>query len=310
MQRFTQAQVEQWRRDGGVLIPNFFTPEEVAAVVADFERVFADAAAAAPLVKLRPDGVGNFHPAQFKNIEAVPLDCSPALNLIGVHPALIAFARAALGTEDLHLYQCQAWAKFTGLADYDQPFHCDFINHTLTAPSEDTLQNSVTVICYFTDVSEAHGPTHYVPRPVSEAYAGPEAGTFAAADAQSALHKALASHACSTAAPAGSIFPYSIDIYHRGTNLTAPNGRRFALVVCFKGAGDDAIGYHAWPYHHTRPWANIFDHATPDQLACFGVPRPGHRFWTETTLARAQTRYPGWDMTAYRSALASRQAAE
>jgi hypothetical protein len=38
--RHTQEHVDSWRRDGGVLIENFFTPEEVAAVRADFHVVF------------------------------------------------------------------------------------------------------------------------------------------------------------------------------------------------------------------------------------------------------------------------------
>ena len=38
--RFTSDHVAAWRRDGGVLIPGFFTAGEVQAVVADFERVF------------------------------------------------------------------------------------------------------------------------------------------------------------------------------------------------------------------------------------------------------------------------------
>lgn len=120
IERFTRADVETWRRDGGVLIGDFFTPDEVAAVTADFDRVFGPPAAAQEaLVRKRPDGVGNFNPAQFKGLVSPPQDCSPALNLIGVHPAVMAFARAALETEDLHLYQCQAWAKYTGVADYD-----------------------------------------------------------------------------------------------------------------------------------------------------------------------------------------------
>ena len=34
--RFTQEHIDAWRRDGAVLIPNFFTRAEVAAVQADF----------------------------------------------------------------------------------------------------------------------------------------------------------------------------------------------------------------------------------------------------------------------------------
>src|SRR5262245_37091958 len=95
--RFTEAHLETWRRDGAVLIESFFTPEEVAAVVADFAAVFGRTAGAGEaLTKRKPGEAGKFNPAQFKDIEPVPIDCSPALNLIGAHPALMAFAKAAL----------------------------------------------------------------------------------------------------------------------------------------------------------------------------------------------------------------------
>ena len=120
--RFTDKDVETWRRDGIALIRDFFTPGEIAAVRADFATVFERSAGAdQAMVKKKEGEIGRFHDAQFKTLEAAPFDCSPALNLIGVHPALIAFAKQALRTNAVHLYQCQAWAKFTGDADYDQP---------------------------------------------------------------------------------------------------------------------------------------------------------------------------------------------
>ena len=98
--RFSDDDVATWRREGVAQIQSFFTPEEVAPVVADFEKVFGKSAGSEEGLDHKSGGeVGRFHPAQFKTLEAVPLDCSPALNLIGVHPALVAFARAALGTE-------------------------------------------------------------------------------------------------------------------------------------------------------------------------------------------------------------------
>jgi hypothetical protein len=302
--RFRTEHVETWRRDGCVLIPNFFTGEEVAAVSADFDVVFGRARGGAePLNKKKDGELGRFNPAQFATFEAIPFECSPALNLIGVHAALIHFAREALATDRVQLYQCQAWAKFTGDADYDQPFHCDFVNHTLTVPSEESTRNSVTILCYFSDVSEAHGPAHYVRRTDSAKVAGPEGTLSADRETQSRLQDQLKHYARSSAAPAGSILPYSIDIYHRGTNMTAPHGHRYAVMACFKAAGDESIGYHAWQFHHLKPWRRIFEHATPEQLACFGVQPPGHVFWTETTLRRAQKRYPDWDLTPYREAM-------
>jgi len=302
-QRFRPEDVAAWRRDGVTAIRDFFTPEEVSAVVADFEAVFGRTEGGGEALDRKREGsIGRFHPSQFTGVEPVPFGCSPALNLIGVHPALIAFAKKALKTEAVHLYQCQAWAKFTGDSDYDQPFHCDFPNHTLTAPSEDATRNSVTILCYFTDVTDEHGAMHYVPRTDSAKVAGPEATLESDREAQAKLQAGLRGYERSSASPAGTAIPYAIDVYHRGTNLTAPNGRRFAVMACFKRAGDEAIGFHAWQFHHTQPWARIFDHASPEQLACFGVPRPGDPFWTGTTLARAQARYPGWDLAPYRAA--------
>ena len=306
--RFTATDVEAWRQDGVVLLRDLFTPEECAAVRADFDVVFGRTGADQALDKKAEGDIGRFHLAQFKTFEAVPFDCSPALNLIGVHPVLVAFAKAALGAGDVHLYQCQAWAKFTGDADYDQPFHCDFGNHTLTAPSEDARRNSITIFCYFTDVTDAHGATHYVTRPDSDKVAGPEVTLDRDPDVQSRLQAELMRHSQSSASAAGTAIAYTTDIYHRGTNLTAPGGHRYAVMACFKRAGDDSIGYTAWPAQTHKPWARIFDHATPEQLACFGVQLPGDPFWTETTIARTQARYPGWDAGPYRAAVVAHDA--
>ena len=302
--RHSSEHIDTWRRDGGLVIRDFFTADEVAAVVADFALVFGrDRGGDTPLVKTKPGEVGRFNPAQFKGVEAIPFECSPALNLIGLHPALMAFAREALGAREVHLYQCQAWAKYTGDADYDQPFHCDFANHTLTAPSHDAHLNSVTILCYFSDVTEAHGAMHFVARPDSDRVAGPEATLLSDPGARAELQTALSAHARSSAAPAGSIIPYGIDIFHRGTNLTAPGAHRYAVMACYKASGNESIAFHAWAFHHMKPWSRIFDHASPEQLACFGVPRPGDPFWTPLTISRSQTRYPGWNMTPYRAAL-------
>jgi hypothetical protein len=303
--RFTAQDLETWRRDGVAVLKSFFTPEECAAVCADFEAVWGRAEGAEAALDLKKPGqIGRFTTAQNKTFEAVPLDCSPALNLIGVHPALIAFAKAALNTDDVYIYQCQAWAKFTGDADYDQPFHCDFMNHTLSVPTEDATRNSLPILCYFTDVTDAHGPMNYVTRPESLPMFGPEATMETDPARQADMQARLSAHARSSAGPAGTAIPYGIDVYHRGTNLTAPGGRRFAVMACFKRAGDDTIGYHAWQYHFRKPWSVIFDHASPEQLACFGVKRPGDPFWTAATIERAQARYPNWDLTPYREALA------
>ena len=158
--RFTNDHVETWRKEGAVVVPEFFFDKEIQEVALDFEVIFPGRKAEAEALNKKLKGeVGNKLPLQlsgrrmgkttieqFKNFENIPFDCSSSLNLISVHPSLIEFARSALRTNHVRLYQAQAWAKFTGEADFDQAFHCDFGNHTLTVHSKDECLNSITFI--------------------------------------------------------------------------------------------------------------------------------------------------------------------
>jgi len=173
--RFNESDVRTWREDGAVVIPDFFTPDEISAVLPDLDRVFAECGKGRgpgrALSPKRRGVVGEFHPDQLKNIFSMPFDCSPALNLLGFHPEVIAFARAALRTGNVHLYQMHVWAKYTGEADYDQPFHCDYTNHTLIVPADDDRLNAVNITIYLTDITDNHGAIHYVPFSESDAIA-------------------------------------------------------------------------------------------------------------------------------------------
>ena len=72
--RFTQDHTDAWKRDGAVLIPSFFTPEEIAPVVKDFEHLYG---AGRGCEDAADDGSG-FSLDQFKNNAGMPFDCSQA----------------------------------------------------------------------------------------------------------------------------------------------------------------------------------------------------------------------------------------
>ena len=297
MPRHTDSQLAQWQEEGGVLLENFFTPEEITPCREDMDSLYLsrrDASAAARDDK-RDGALGVMSLDQFRNFDDMPFNCSPALNLLGLHPALIDLARAALGTDNVHLYQSHAWAKFTGEADFDQLFHCDFKNHTLTVPGEEAAQRTINCMIYLTDVTDALGAIHYVPVSDSNKVCGGERDPFGPEEVQQPL-KALER---SGAGPAGSVFAYGIDVYHRGTNLTLPGGVRYTLTASFKAAGNDMIGWSAWPYSFMKPWHIFFEHCTPDQLSCIGVPAPGDRVWTPETIRRTQKRWPMWSAQPY-----------
>ncbi|MEM9376050.1 MAG: phytanoyl-CoA dioxygenase family protein [Pseudomonadota bacterium] len=304
-QRHMHDQVEEWTRNGAVLLQDFLTAEEVQPCFEDMRALYGDRAPTDRNARQDDHGdqVGAFHFDQFRNNEDMPFNCSPALNLLGLHPALIAMAKAALGTDDVRLYQSHTWAKYTGAADYEQPFHCDFKNHTLTVPSDAPSGRTINYMIYLTDVTEAHGAISYVPLSDSDPITGPNRAMFLDTDVET--QKRLQSVERRGVGGAGTIFAYGIDVYHRGMNLTAPGGYRYTLTASYKAAGNDMIGWSAWPHAFLKPWHLIINNATPEQLACLGIPRPGDTFWTERTLTRAQLRWPDWDLTPYRHAAAA-----
>ena len=302
--RHTVSHVEEWRREGFTLIPEFFSTEEILPIIEDFQELYEDRGqgegVGTPLNKKEEGAIGAGHPKQFMNIDSLPYNASSAINLISLHPALINFAKSLLDVDDVHLYQSHTWAKYTGEADYDQAFHCDFGNHTLTVPADDVSLRTVDFILYLTDVTDAHGALHYVTKTDSDRILGSGA-VFAKDDQQFALKEKERS----AAAPAGSLLAHSIDTFHRGTNLTEIDGHRFTMTVGYKASGNEMIGFHVWQSAADRPWPIVLNNATPEQLQCLGIPMPGDVFWTDRTLKLTQLRWPEWDMSVYAQAMKS-----
>jgi ectoine hydroxylase-related dioxygenase (phytanoyl-CoA dioxygenase family) len=295
--RFSAQHIEQWREEGFVVIERFFDERECEPVVQDFELLYRDAGKGdrvGSALQLKGDDARSSRALQFKNIHVLPYDASSAINLISLHPELIAFARALLGVGDVRLYQSHTWAKYTGEADYEQDFHCDYGNHTLLVPADDPAQRTVDFVIYLTDVTKEHGALRYVTKPDVLAALGRPVISPTEKE-QEALRKMERA----VVVPAGSLVAHGIDTMHRGSNLTAPDGRRFSLTVGYKAAGSDQIGFHVWQATRNRPWHMVFDHATPEQLACLGIPKPGDSFWTQRTLELTQSRWPNWNMAEY-----------
>ena len=302
--RFSPADIEQWKNEGFVVIERFFGAREYEPVLQDFEVLYRDAGKgedAAPPSK-EVAAARRDRALQFKNIHVLPYEGSTAINLMSLHPELIALARALLGVNEVRLYQSHTWAKYTGEADYDQEFHCDYGNHTLLVPSEEPAKRTVDFVIYLTDVTKEHGAMRYVTKPDVLAALGRPALSAPEEKDQAALR----ARERAVVVPPGSLVAHGIDTMHRGSNLTAPQGRRFSLTVGYKAAGSEQIGFHVWQATRNRPWHLVFDHATPEQLECLGIPKPGHPFWTPRTLELTKARWPGWDMAAYVAACRDR----
>jgi hypothetical protein len=287
-----------------VLLPSFFTNDEIDEISRDFQDLFGTTEPAQPDAvrdSLRHD-MDEVPLDQFEHIASMPFASSTALNLLALHPGLIKFVRAALGTNDVQLYQNLAWAKVTGATDYEQPFHMDYHNHTLLVPGDAPEWKTVNLSIYVTDVTDAHGAIHYVTRDEGDAICGSLRHPNPT-DEQQAELRAIER---SGAGLRGSVFAYSTDVYHRATNLTAPAGSRYTLFVGYKAASNSAILGNPWPStqpfrggrerFESNPWGPIIAAATPEQLSCLGFPRPGDDFWNAESLARAAHRWPTWNV--------------
>ena len=304
--RHSLAQVDEWRKLGFVQLPGFFASAEISPLLIDFESLYSkqDGEAVEGIAKeVKKDGqIGATHPRQFLNIDTLPYNGSSALNLISMHPALIALAKDLLGVRKVHLYQSHTWAKFTGEADYDQAFHCDFGNHTLTVPSDLEAARTVDFIVYLTDVTDDLGALHYVTKP--DAYSVLGNGAISVPESK---QKALQEYEKSAAGPSGTVLAHGIDTFHRGTNLVERNGKRYMMTIGYKAAGNEMIGFHVWQAAADRSWDTIIEHGTPEQLEVLGIPRPGDTFWSHRTLELTQKRWPNWNMTSYFRAVEKRQ---
>jgi hypothetical protein len=250
-----------------------------ADVFPTHDEFFADPAAHAGLVADQFSGNRKFPYASWR------------LNRLAHHPDLIDAAERFCGTTDLLLYKVEAWAKYSGGADYDQPPHRDFGNHTLLVPRADQRWAQLTTFLLLSDVTETNGPTMIVPRSVTESTPLSqnlfEWGRFAADEV-------------AVTGPAGSLVMYTTDVVHRGSGMSGHPESRFALLCDYMPRDASWQGRRAWPDTGIDPaWQEILARATPRERELFGIPPVGHDYWNEQTITDVGGRYPEMDMTPY-----------
>jgi hypothetical protein len=142
------AALRDWNTDGFVLLPGYLARTEVQPAIDELPLLFPTAeefhvAADAPVHARFRD--------EFSGIDDFPFK-STELNLLAVHGDLIALASALLGTVHLRVYSIEAWAKYTGAADYDQHHHRDYLSQTMVVPSRDPRYQQVEMFLYLSDV--------------------------------------------------------------------------------------------------------------------------------------------------------------
>jgi hypothetical protein len=284
------AAAQQWQTEGWALVEGLVPTEDVDAVAGDLDRLFgtdtfADYNKAAGFGDGSPEG-RQFRSTQFDGMRGFPQHGCPALNDLFVHPRLAEFARLALADDDVRIYQAAIWGKWAGAVNYEQPLHLDG-NHSLLPPRMEPGFWHLETFLYLSDVDEDCAPPRLVPR--SRADVEPEARY---------------EHEVAAVGPRGSLLAYRSDVWHRGTDFGRADASRFVLVTAFRPAAADWFGYDAFPrLGNSGTFRQFAAGKSPEELALFGIPRPGHPFWTEATVDAMGAQYPGLDVTPWRAAL-------
>ncbi len=227
-----------------------------------------------------PDGQA-FRARQFLGHRHMPYGGTGRLNRLTVHANVVSFAKRAMGGDDLRIYQTRIWGKYTGVTNYSQPFHQD-VNHNIVPDRLEPGWWNLEGFLYLTDVDDGVAPTQVH-----------GTGERPAADA-----------GVPAAGVRGSYLAYRPDVWHRGVDLTRPGGYRFLMNVAFKFAGHDWIGYdNQQPSSNQPMWCKFAASCTPEELALFGAPLPGHPYWTEQLVRDMAVRYRGLDIDPWLDAL-------
>lgn len=285
--------IAQLRDPGFVLLPAFFSPDEIDAAREGLweeyprpEQYFAD-----------PSAYPQYSTDQFAGLRQFPYHAH-ALNRLAFHPRLVELAERFLGSPDLELYQIDLWAKYAGAIDYDQPLHRDYGWRSLVVPRADGWRPQISVFILLSDVTADDGPTRIV--------AWPRDPNGSLADL-SVERDDLAEAEISMAGPAGTVLIFRTDVLHRGSNLVGPGRSRFVLIAGYQERGLPWAGGATWSEHGQRPrFREVLEQATPRERALFGFPPVGHEYWNEQTLRDVAARYPAMDMTPYREGVAAR----
>ena len=238
-----------------------------------------------------PEKHPRYGKSQFSGIHLFPF-AAWALNRLCIYPDLIDMAERFLKTKEIDLYKGELWAKYSGAIDYEQMHHRDYRNHTLVVPRADQRNAQMTTFILLSDVTANDGPTKVVPlshtRDIPIGKARMKMGEYF--DKEVAIE-----------GPAGSLMVYKTDVFHRGSNFTAANRSRFAILTDFKTREWRWQGKLDWSNHAEWPaFGEAITRMTPRQRDLFGWPPAGSDYWNAQTLQDVQTRYPDLDLSPYR----------
>jgi len=284
------APARQWQQEGWALVEGLIPTEDIDAVADELARLYRDDTfddynRASRYGDGTPNGK-QFRGTQFDGMRGFPQHGCRRLNDLFVHPRLLEFARHALQDDDLRIYQAAVWGKWAGAVNYEQPIHQDG-NHSLIPARMEPGYWHLELFLFLSDVDEDCAPPRLVPRSKSNV-----------------PYDELYEHEVVATAKRGALLAYRSDVWHRGTDFGRADASRFVLVEGFRPAAAEWFSYDAFGrLGNNGIFAKFVRGKTPEELALFSIPRPGHPFWNAAAVEAFEQKYPGLDVSPWRDAL-------
>ncbi|NKB66707.1 MAG: hypothetical protein GKR89_06590 [Candidatus Latescibacteria bacterium] len=293
--------IDQLANTGWVLIEGFSAPDELRVLQKAAYEHFPTLEA----YEADPTAHHSLQGDQFAGMIMFPFAQTP-LTDFSLSSAVVALVEQIYGSADLRLLRAAIQAKYAGAADYDQPLHFDYPNHTLVVPGGDRAYAPLGFFLYLEDITEELGPTHLVAR--EHAPSTDQVETHFFPDLEPTLDQAILGWApelydreVAAVGPAGSLLVYWTDTLHRGTAMTAAAGLRLTLSWAY-GRAWSWQGFQCWPrLGEDQHLKALVARATPQQRTLLGFPTVDDPYWTAENLAAVGARYPGMDLAPYRS---------
>ena len=310
------AMLEQFQRDGYILVPDVFGAEEMDAALAAMERVFYGKPYAAWLHDFNEGKIGSVGDGfTTKQDEVVGRSqfpvCDPALDRLIENDKYLDLFESFLGDRasycNAHLFMR------TGPVDKRFPdqswsgYHIDHNTNCVLPPSSDADRFSyVNSGVYLHDVTEEGAPMLLVPGSHTQAAdvfaEGYSTDNMAGVSQVRDIRKAGLKDPIPAVGPRGSALFYSSYLLHSAQPFQNTKKQRafWTLSMCRSDSDRWTRFSNPFIYGEREYMLPFITQTTPRVRSLFGWPEPGHRYYTEQTLDLLSHAFPGIDLAAYR----------
>ena len=315
----TPAQLDQFHRDGYLIVPDLFSATEMDAALEAMEQLLYGKPfaawraefAAGQHAKGVSDGFTTTHNHK-EGRSQFPVGM-PALDRLIENPRYLDAFEQCLGAPpsycNAHLFLRSGPTDQRHAPNPWEGYHIDHYTNCLLPPAEHGLYSYVNCGVYLHDVEDDGAPMLVIPGSHHQA-AGVFARAFAAGNAGGGsltdlrLATELAVPVPSTARRGSALF-YSSYLIHAAQPFRNKSAQRALWTLSMCRQDNDRWTRFANPflYGEREFMMPFFTATTPRVRALFGWPPPGHPYYTEQTLGLLARLYPDMDLVPYRQAL-------